>query len=191
MAEAGFVTGSAHKFGGGKGAGFLILPDGADADFHGLVGGPQEQGLRAGTENLPAVAAMVTALLERDEESLGAIALAQGAFRDAFEDRLVAELGIKVLGRGGERLWNTASFVLPHTKNLKWLVRLSQRGFAVSTGSACSAGRGNPSAVMAAMGLDFEEMGRVLRVSGGPDSAQDDWADLAAALFEVDAELRG
>jgi cysteine desulfurase len=78
--------------------------------------------------------------------------------------------------------------VLPHTKNLKWLTRLSQRGFAVSTGSACSAGKGNPSAVMMAMGLGFEEMGRVLRVSSGPDTTAEEWEGLVEALLEVSRE---
>jgi cysteine desulfurase len=80
-------------------------------------------------------------------------------------------------------------FVLPHSKNLKWLTRLGQRGFAVSTGSACSAGQGNPSAVMRAMGLDYEEMGRVLRVSGGGETTAEEWADLAAAIIEVGGDL--
>jgi cysteine desulfurase len=98
-------------------------------------------------------------------------------------------IGMKLIGADGPRLWNTSMFVLPHTKNLKWLTRLSQRGFSVSTGSACSAGRGNPSRVMAAMGLDFDEMGRVMRVSGGWETTGEDWSDLAAAIREVAGEL--
>ncbi len=191
LGECGYVTGSGHKFGGGKGTGFLILPEEEPGGpFHGLVGGPQEYGRRAGTENLPGVAAMVTALLERDEARLVAAATDQAAFRDAFEARLGEELGARVLASAGERLWNTSMFVLPHSKNLKWLTRLGSRGFSVSTGSACSAGKGNPSAVMVAMGLDYEEMGRVIRVSGGWETDAADWEALGSAILETGAELQ-
>lgn len=184
LSESGFVTGSGHKFGGGNGTGFLVLPDDEFGDqFHGQVGGPQEEGKRAGTENLPGIAAMVTAFLDRSEEP--------GCGRDDFESKIIQELSCEVPGQSVSRLWNTSLFVLPHSKNLKWLTRLSQRGFSVSTGSACSAGRGNPSRVMAAMGLDFEAMGRVLRVSGSRDNSIPDWEALADALIEIDGELRG
>jgi cysteine desulfurase len=188
--ESGYVTGSGHKFGGGKGVGFLILPeDEGVAPFHGLVGGPQEDGHRAGTENLPGIAAMVTALLERDEDRLADWAEGQGKGRDAFESRIAEGAGVRLLATSGARLWNTSMFVLPHSKNLKWLTRLSQRGFAVSTGSACSAGKGNPSAVMMAMGLSYEEMGRVLRISGGGETTAEEWEGLADAIIEVGGEL--
>jgi cysteine desulfurase len=190
LGNTGYVTGSGHKFGGGKGVGFLILPeDEGGALFHGLVGGPQEHGRRAGTENLPGVAAMVTALLEREEVRLADWADCQGIWRDAFECRIMEKAGIRLLATKGARLWNTSMFVLPHSKNLKWLTRLSQRGFAVSTGSACSAGKGNPSAVMMAMGLDYEEMGRVLRISGGGGTTAEEWEGLADAIIEVGGEL--
>ena len=187
LGECDFLTGSGHKFGGGKGVGFLVIPEEADA-FHGLIGGPQEGGRRAGTENLPAVIAMVAALTERSDSDLEEVAAANAVGRDAFEREMTA-IGMKLIGADGPRLWNTSMFVLPHTKNLKWLIRLSQRGFSVSTGSACSAGRGNPSRVMAAMGLDFDEMGRVMRVSGGWETTGEDWSDLAAAIREVAGEL--
>lgn len=190
IGECGFVTGSGHKFQGGKGVGFLILPPGRSAaGFHGFIGGPQEEGRRAGTENLPGVAALVTALLEREDKELSVIASTQSQHRDAFENRIAQETGCRILATKGPRLWNTSMFVLPHSKNLKWLSRLSQRGIAVSTGSACSAGKGNPSSVMMAMGLDYEEMGRVLRVSGGWETEASDWESLAGALAAVAAEL--
>lgn len=191
LGEAGYVTGSGHKFGGGKGSGFLILPEEeTGAPFHGFVGGPQEHGRRAGTEDLPGIAAMVAALLDRDETGLSALAEGQGVLRDGFEQRISTGTGVVVLAGAGPRLWNTSMVVLPHSKNLKWLTRLGQRGFSVSTGSACSAGKGNPSAVMMAMGLEYEEMGRVLRVSGGWETSAEEWAGLAEALEEVSRELQ-
>jgi len=186
-----FVTGSGHKFGGGKGAGFLILPEDFDEiDFHGQIGGPQEDGRRAGTEDLPGIVAMVAALTERPDAARVESGEGLAAERDAFERRIEKEIGCRLLAAAGPRLWNTSMFVLPHTKNLKWLTRLSQRGFSVSTGAACSAGKGNPSTVMAAMGLDYGEMGRVIRVSGGWTSGGEEWDALARALVEVGRDLR-
>ena len=80
--------------------------------------------------------------------------------------------------------------LMPHTKNVKWLTRLAAKGFALSTGSACSAGAANPSHVMEAIGLDYEEMGRVLRVSSGWHTTPEDWQALATAFKEVAAEIK-
>ena len=181
LSECDFVTASAHKFGGPKGVGFLLIPEGSD--FRAQIGGPQERGFRGGTENLPAIAAMVAAL-----KSAGP--MISGKDRDRFEEDLVDCLqGTRLLGAGVPRLGNTSMFVLPEHKNLRWLTRLGRRGVAVSTGSACSAGKGDPSRVMQAMGCGFEEMGRVLRVSSLPDAAAEDWEALLDALLEVRDEL--
>lgn len=185
-----FVTGSAHKFGGPKGVGFLVFPEGERAsDLHSQIGGPQESGHRAGTENLAGISAMVTALEEKPDNWLAENRERWAAERDAFEEQIANMSGFEAIGKDGPRLWNTSMFILPHTKNLKWLTRLSQRGFAVSTGSACSAGKGNPSEVMLAMGLDFEKMSRVIRVSGGWETKEEDWMTLANAIQEVGDEL--
>ena len=176
-----FVTASAHKFGGPKGVGFLLIPKGSD--FRSQIGGPQERGVRGGTENLAAIAAMVAALKAAGTED-------SGEHRDRFEvDLLECLEGTRLLGAGAPRLGNTSMFVLPEHKNLRWLTRLGRRGVAVSTGSACRAGKGDPSRVMQAMGGGFEEMGRVLRVSSLPDATAEDWEALLDALLEVRDEL--
>jgi len=190
LGDEGWLSGSGHKFGGGLGAGFVLVPAAPETEPAFLLGGPQEGGRRAGTENLPAVAAMVAALEEKDDASLAAAAPERAAARDAFEAGLVERLGARILGRGGHRLWNTSFFVLPEGKNLKWIARLGRRGFCLSTGSACSAGRGAPSRVMAAMGLDYDDMGRAMRASGGWGTSGEDWQALLDALCEVRDELR-
>ena len=179
--QCDFVTASAHKFGGPPGVGFLLVPE--EGQFRGQVGGPQERGARGGTENLPAIAAMLTALRQ-------APAGISGAARDRFEKDLLDCLpGVRLLGAEESRLGNTSMLVLPAHKNLRWLTRLGSRGVAVSTGSACSAGKGDPSRVMQAMGCSFEEMGRVLRVSALPSASREDWETLLDALLEVRDEL--
>ena len=182
-----FVTGSAHKFGGPKGTGFLLLPeDWETSDFTGLAGGPQENQRRGGTEDLPGIAAMIAALSSEEwNRPLCAEA------RDRFEKKLSATGSFRFIGNQGPRLANTSMILLPWEKNLKWLTRLSAQGFGVSTGSACSAGKGNPSRVMEAMGLSFDEMGRVLRISGGPGQGVSEWTALADAIIEIAGELEG
>lgn len=183
--EVDFFTGSSHKFHGPRGVGFLVLPPEFDqCDFIGQLGGPQENGRRGGTEDLPSIAAMITALKNRNSG-----ALSENGGRDAFERALESTGEFKIVGKRGPRLANTSMIVVPHTKNLKWLTRLSNRGFGVSTGSACSAGAGNPSQVMMAMGLEFDEMSRVLRISGGPEQDEEDWLALFEAIVEVKKEL--
>lgn len=187
LGTCGWITGSAHKFGGPKGAGFLVVPAG-DTPLRGsFLGGPQEHGRRAGTENVPALLAMAAALAEA--ESLRGQTSSRG--RDAFESQVTALLpGCRFLGAGLPRLWNTSLFVLPEFGNLKWLTRLSHLGFQVSTGSACSAGKGHPSRVLEAMGLDACDMGRVLRASALWQATPEHWLALASALHQVWLDLR-
>jgi cysteine desulfurase len=187
LGRCDIVTVSAHKFGGPKGTGLLVIPDGG-GEFASQVGGPQEGTRRAGTEDVAGIAAMLAAWRERDGGA-GARARPEED-RDWFEAEVTGSIeGVLVIGRGAPRRWNTSMLVMPEFGNLKWLTRLSRRGFAVSTGSACSSGKGNPSHVMAAMGLDHDEMGRVLRISSGPDTERGDWEGLAGALEEVWKEL--
>ncbi|CAN5182015.1 cysteine desulfurase family protein [soil metagenome] len=179
-----YLTGSAHKFGGPRGAGFVLVPEGA-SEFALQVGGPQENGLRAGTEDVAGAVGMVAAL-----EAAIAGAPGDPGGRDRFERELVAAIpGTRVIGAEGDRLWNTSMVLVPAEKNLKWLTRLDARGFQVSTGSACSAGRENPSHVMEAEGLAYDEMGRVIRVSGGWDTRHQDWRALLDAFVQVAQEL--
>jgi cysteine desulfurase len=186
--QCDWLSGSAHKFGGPKGIGFLVVPPGLENLQGTQFGGPQERGLRAGTENYPAIAAMVEAFDCAVQMAENAPLLESD--RDAFEGEIQKNLpGTRLLGTRAPRLWNTSMVIVPEHKNLKWLTRLGELGFALSTGSACSSGRGNPSHVMQAMGLDFDQMGRVLRISGGWETTGDDWKALAQAFGEVSQNL--
>ncbi|RYD37280.1 MAG: aminotransferase class V-fold PLP-dependent enzyme [Verrucomicrobiaceae bacterium] len=187
LGQCDWVTGSAHKFGGPKGIGFLKVPSGG-RPLRWLRGGPQEERRRAGTENLPAVAAMVAAWAVREKElssaenPAAALALAG---RQGFEQRLhtvLPEPGI--IAEHSPRLWNTVLITVPPPENVKWLVRLSALGFQVSTGSACSQG-GGASEVLRAMGLATERLGQVLRLSGGWETTSADWLALADAFATV------
>jgi cysteine desulfurase len=182
-----FLTGSAHKFGGPKGIGFLKVPEGG-RPFRSLRGGPQEERRRAGTENLPAVAAMLAAW-EAVESDLASREQDRLAARQAFENEIQTALpGLTVIAESSPRLWNTVLLAVPPPVNVKWLTRLSARGFAVSTGSACSRGVG-ASDILRAMGLPENQSGQVLRLSSGWDTTTGDWLDLAKAIAAVSAGL--
>lgn len=188
LAACDYLTGSAHKFGGPKGAGFLVLAN-PEESFPLLHGGPQENARRAGTENYPGIEAMVTAL-EALEPRLPGITKEQTKYRNIFIEILEITLpGLRIVSGGAPRLWNTVLAVMPRHENLKWLTRLSRRGFAISTGSACSSGKEGSSVVVQALGANPEELRRVIRVSGGWDTTAEDWQALAMAFVEVSIEL--
>jgi cysteine desulfurase len=189
LGAAGWVTATAHKFGGPKGVGFLLLPEQAEG-FRSQRGGEQERGHRAGTEDFPAVAAMVAALADAEENKVASGA-GRRSWREAFLARVRAALpGAQVVGAGAERLWNTVSLIMPHGDNSRWVTKLDRRGFQVSTGSACATGSAGPSPVLAAMGIAAAGAGRAVRISAGWETAEEDWQALAGALAAVEVELR-
>lgn len=187
LGRCDFVTGSAHKFGGPKGVGFLLIPE--DSNFVSLLGGPQQFGHRAGTENYPGVAGMLCAWEESDKKLPGCTARI-ASDRDWAEERLTELLpGMKIVSAQAPRLWNTSLFILPEFDNRRWLSRLNRLGYAVSTGSACSSGKENPSRVLLATGYDFDAMSRTIRLSAGWDTTREDWEGLVGAMVAVYADL--
>ncbi|WP_309398085.1 cysteine desulfurase family protein [Cerasicoccus maritimus] len=184
LGSADFVTVSGHKFGGPKGAGFLIVAP-AFSGFAGQRGGAQEHDHRAGTENYPAVAAMMVALKVSDDLLRGdAIQACCG--RDAFEAKLLANIeGLQIWGQGAPRLANTSSLCLPGHENSRWVRLLEQRGFVVSTGSACATGKAGPSHVLAAMGISPECALQTVRVSSLRRTVAADWDLLAKAFIDL------
>jgi cysteine desulfurase len=184
-----FVTGCAHKFGGPQGVGFLKCP----VNFPPLLrGGPQEEGRRAGTENVAGVLAMVAALEEREEGLRGRMPGERLEWRAHFERELISAVpGTRVLGVEVERLWNTVSVIMPETPDCRrrWVVVLDRLGLAVSTGSACASGKEKPSHVLTAMGVAPEEAGRALRFSAGWGTTREDWRALLEGVKAAAREL--
>lgn len=182
LGSCDYMTGSAHKIGGPQGVGFIKCP----VKFHPLlVGGPQEDGRRAGTENVAGVLAMIAALAEREAQLANAGTAQHLARRVSFEQRLTREMpDAKIVGATAERLWNTVSAVMPELPDCRqrWVVRVDKQGVAVSTGSACASGKEQTSHVLAAMGFSAGEASRVLRFSSGWETTEEDWSSLLAAL---------
>lgn len=187
LGQCDFVTGSAHKFGGPKGVGFLLIPE--DSSFVSLLGGPQQLGHRAGTENYPGVAGMLRALEETDKK-LPTCCSKVATDRDWAEEQLEERLpGLEIIGSRAPRLWNTSLLIVPQFDNRRWLSRLNRLGYAVSTGSACSSGKDNPSRVLLATGHDFDAMSRTIRLSAGWDTTREEWEGLVEAMTAVYADL--
>lgn len=190
LGACAYVAGSGHKFGGPRGVGFLKVP--AGRPFRPLLrGGHQQDGRRAGTENVAGVVAMLAALDWAEERMAAGGHEVRRAERDAF----IAELGrllpgLTVTGAGAERLWNTVGVVMPEADcRQRWVVKLDKAGFAVSTGSACASGSERPSPVLTAMGVAPAAAGRALRFSGGWSTTAEEWTALRAALVRIHGEM--
>jgi cysteine desulfurase len=159
---------SSHKLGGPAGAGALWMRPGTRVQPL-VTGGPQERGLRAGTENLAAVVGFAAAA-----RVAGAEVEAAGARMAALTERLWEGIRARVpdvVRHGparGPRLPNTLNIGVPGCAGESLLVLLDLAGVAVSLGSACAAGAAEPSHVLRAMGLDDEAARSGVRLSLGP-----------------------
>lgn len=173
---------SGHKLNAPKGVGALYVRAGVEIAPL-LVGGRQERGRRAGTENPALAVALAEACsLERPELS---------KLRDRLERGILERVpDVKVNSGGVERTPNTSNLMFEGIGAEALLIALDLRGFAVSTGSACSSGSVEPSHVLLAMGLSPEEARASVRFSlgAGNDEAQVD--ALAGAVEEAVAQLR-
>ena len=190
LGDCDFVSGAAHKFGGPRGVGFLKVPH-RKAITPLLHGGKQEGGRRAGTENVAIIAAMMAALEVREKQISHSQHLLRGVWRDNFERELLRALpGASIIGANVPRLWNTVSALMPDgDRKHQWVVRLDKAGFAVSTGSACTTGKEEPSHVLAAMGIKAEKAVRVVRFSAGWETSEADWDALLKGVAKVHEEM--
>lgn len=181
---ADLVTLSAHKLGGPQGVGAMIVRDDRPLMPH-LRGGGQERGYRAGTENVPGIAAFGAAADKAHAE------LGQASVWAAWREQLEAGArrvcpNVVIHGAGAPRLPNTSCIGLPGLPVETQLMKMDLAGIAVSAGSACSSGKVRASHVLTAMGA--AQPGEALRVSLGWDTRREEidrflsvWRRLAEA----------
>lgn len=181
-----FFCGSAHKFGGPKGVGFLKLSR-RHRSLCGQTGGGQEGGLRAGTEDLAGIRAMVAALNHYHQHCYEAGAIqARIEWKEAFKSNLRERIsGVVDHERSPSVLWNTVSVSLPDKASDWWIQQLDRRGFSIAAGSACSTGDETVSRVISAMGMDPETAKRTIRLSAGWNTAKLDWQQLLDAIVGI------
>ncbi|MDZ7908956.1 MAG: aminotransferase class V-fold PLP-dependent enzyme [Gemmobacter sp.] len=171
-ADMGLV--SAHKLGGPKGIGALVIRQGLDVAAQ-LKGGGQEMGRRAGTENLIGIAGFAAAAVAAQRDLADGVWERVSGIRNILESALSAEANETIsVGKGGARLPNTLCLVTPGWKGETQVMQMDLAGVAVSAGSACSSGKVKASRVLRAMGFDDVAAASALRVSIGPDTTEDE-----------------
>ena len=179
---------SAHKLGGPQGAGALVSRGDVHIAEPLIKGGGQERSLRAGTENVAAIAGFGAA---------AAIAANQADAARMAEQRDRVEAGIKaalpdavIFGQNAPRLPNTTLFTVPGMKAETAIIAFDLNGIAVSSGSACSSGKVQASHVLAAMGVEPILAQGAVRVSLGWATTERDIENLLNALTKVVSSLR-
>lgn len=186
--NADYLALSAHKFGGPKGVGALYARTGAPL-FSLIEGGAQERNKRAGTEDLPAIAAMSTALSE-------AVANMEETTKKtlALRDRLIAGLSkiphCSLNGDKNKRLAGNVSFCFEGVEGEALLLYLDDMGVCASSGSACTSGSLDPSHVLLAIGRKHEVAHGSLRLSLNENNTEEEIDYLISAVAEVVEKVR-
>jgi cysteine desulfurase len=185
---ADMMTLSAHKIGGPKGVGALVLREGVPVEPL-IKGGGQERRRRAGTENVAGIAGFGVAAELAAAEVERASELA--ALRDELEERALAvEPDTVVVSGRVARLPNTSCLAVPGTKAETLVIGLDLAGVAVSAGSACSSGKVEASHVLSAMGLSEELSQGAIRVSLGFGTVSADIERFIGAWSELIKRMR-
>jgi cysteine desulfurase len=192
MGELGadLLTLSAHKIGGPKGVGALVLAEGLNGPEPLLRGGGQELSRRAGTENVAGIAGFGAAA-SAAMASLPGEGLRLRGLRERLENGLRQTKDAIIFSDTGERLPNTVLFTVPGLKAETAVIGFDLAGIAVSSGSACSSGKVQPSHVLEAMGFSAEIAQGAVRLSMGWSTADADidrcleaWRRLAGSLLK-------
>lgn len=180
---------SAHKINGPKGVGALYIREGVEIKPL-IFGGHQEMERRAGTENVAGIvglaAAAESACRARETKSAHTQAL-----RDELERGILEKIsGTKLNGHPTRRLPNTLNVSFPFVESESLLLELDLKGVAVSSGSACTSGTGEPSHVLVAMGIPYEICRGALRFSLGPDTSEQQIDYVLEILPEIVQRIR-
>lgn len=180
--DVDFASVAGHKFGAPKGCGLLYSKLGHKVEPL-IYGGRQQQDRRSGTEDVAAMAAMAAALqaslANAEAEMQRQAELIETCWSQISETLPAA----RFFARTSQRLPNTMSLAFPGVKNSALIPRLDLAGFCVSPGSACMAARGEPSHVIAALGVEKELAHSVIRVSIGSSTTADDMQAFAQAYI--------
>ncbi|AWI83867.1 aminotransferase [Alloyangia pacifica] len=172
---------SAHKLGGPKGVGALVMKRGTDLPPQ-MKGGGQEMGRRAGTENLIGIAGFGAAAEAAARDLADDVWTGIEKLRTILENAIAAAAPETIfVGNGAPRLPNTSCFALPGWKGETQVMQMDLAGFAISAGSACSSGKVRASRVLRAMGFDDDVAGCAIRVSLGPTTREEDVLRFAEA----------
>jgi cysteine desulfurase len=176
---------SAHKLGGPKGVGALLVEQGLDIPSL-SEGGGQEMGRRSGTENVIGIAGFGAAAEAAARDLAAGVWDRVAELRNILEKTIEAEAETTIfVGNESPRLPNTACFATPGWKGETQVMQMDLAGFAISAGSACSSGKIRESRVLRAMGYDAETARSAIRVSLGPQTTEDEVSRFCEAWLEA------
>lgn len=165
---------SAHKLGGPKGIGALVMKRGTDLAAQ-IKGGGQEMGRRSGTENVIGIAGFGAAAEAAARDLENGVWERVEKLRNILDSAIEADAKETIfVGKDTRRLPNTTCFATPGWKGETQVMQMDLAGFAISAGSACSSGKVKASAVLTAMGFDAATASSAIRVSLGPQTTEDD-----------------
>ena len=187
--NADLLSLSAHKFNGPKGIGALYVRRGTRLDSL-IHGGEQERGLRAGTENVPAIVGLGKAIEDAASALDGNAEKARALRNRLTEGILSAVPGAKLNGPKEGRLPNNCSVSFDRIDGEALLLRLDLAGIAGSSGSACTAGSQEISHVLRAIGLTDEQAKGSLRLTVGPENTEEEIDEAVKAVQEIVEDLR-
>ncbi|WP_375552566.1 cysteine desulfurase family protein [Rhodophyticola porphyridii] len=181
---------SAHKLGGPKGIGALVLRRGLDLEAR-IKGGGQEMGRRSGTENIIGIAGFGAAARAATQDLEAGVWDRVAKLRNILETALEARTKETIfVGKDVERLPNTSCIVTPGWKGETQVMQMDLAGFAISAGSACSSGKVRSSAVLRAMGFDETAAASAIRVSLGPETTEEEVLRFCEAWLGAHARFR-
>ena len=183
------MSASGHKFHGPKGVGFLYVRNGINLTNL-IEGGAQERGKRAGTENVPGIAAMSVALMER-MQNLETTQEKLSSLRDKLIKKLRMIPHSALNGDEVCRLPGNINFCFEGIEGESLLLLLDERGISASSGSACTSGSLDPSHVLLAIGRIHDVAHGSLRLSLGEDATEEQIDYIAEKVEEVVEYLRG
>lgn len=182
--KADLASISAHKINGPKGVGALYIRDGVPIKPL-VYGGHQEAGRRAGTENLAGIAGLAKAAelswKNREPQTARMNSLRNRLQRGLFE----TIAGLRLNGHPFIRLPNTLNVSFPFIESESLLLELDLKGVAVSSGSACTSGTGEPSHVLLAMGIPYESCRGALRFSLGRENTEEEIDYVLSIMPEI------
>ena len=181
---------SAHKLGGPKGIGALVLKRGTDIPAQ-IRGGGQEMGRRSGTENLIGIAGFAAAAKAAVQDVASGRWEEIDELRKILENALAADAKTTIfVGKGSTQLPNTICLVTPGWKGEAQVIQMDLAGFAISAGSACSSGKVKASSVLRAMGYDETSASSAIRVSLGLETTKDHVMRFAQAWLQKEEKFR-
>lgn len=188
--QVDLLTASAHKFNGAKGTGFIYIRSGLRLPQL-VFGGGQEQGNRAGTENVAGIVALGCALTESisamADEKNKQVTLVQATI--AGLRKVIPDL--KINAETTERLPGTLNITFAHASGESMMHLLDLKGICVSTSSACNSGKDEPSHVLLAMGLSEEQAKSSIRLSYGKYNNIQEVDTIVAAINDAYKKIRG